>query len=43
VAQAAVAIGGFMAFLAEVGAEHDVEQQTKTRWALDYYAAKLRR
>ena len=43
VVQAAVAIGGFMAFLAEVGAEQDVEQQTKTRWALDYYAAKLRR
>jgi hypothetical protein len=43
VAQAAVAIGGFMAFLAEVGAERDSDQQTKTRWALDYYAAKLRR
>ncbi|MCU0767186.1 MAG: hypothetical protein MUE39_07410 [Gammaproteobacteria bacterium] len=41
VAQAAVAIGGFMAFLAEVGAERDTDQQTKTRWALDYYAAKL--
>jgi hypothetical protein len=43
VKQAAVAIGGFMAFLAEVGAEKDVDQQTKTRWALDYYAANLRR
>jgi hypothetical protein len=41
--QAAVAIGGFMAFLAEVGAERDKEQQTKTRWALDYYVARLAR
>ena len=41
VAQAAVAIGGFMAFLAEVGAERDTDQQTKTRWALDYYAGRL--
>lgn len=41
VVQAAAAIGGFMAFLAEVGAEQDAEQQTKTRWALDHYAAKL--
>jgi len=40
--QAAAAVGGFMAFLAEVGAERDTEQQAKTRWALDYYAAKLR-
>jgi hypothetical protein len=39
--QAAVAIGGFMAFLAELGVERDNEQQTKTRWALEYYAAKL--
>ena len=39
--QAAAAVGGFMAFLAEVGAERDNDQQTKTRWALDYYAAKL--
>jgi len=38
---AAVAVGGFMAFLAEVGAERDKNQQTKTRWALDYYIAKL--
>ena len=38
--QAAAAVGGFMAFLAEVGAEHDKEQQTKTRWALAYYAGK---
>ena len=42
-AQAAAAVGGFMAFLAEVGAEHDKDQQTKTRWALDYYVAKLAR
>jgi hypothetical protein len=39
--QAAVAIAGFMAFLAEVGADRDNEQQTKTRWALSYYAGKL--
>lgn len=41
--QAAFAIGGFMAFLAELGAERDRNQQTKTRWALDYYVAKLAR
>jgi hypothetical protein len=41
--QAAVAVGGFMAFLAEVGAERDRSQQTKTRWALDYYVGKLAR
>ena len=41
VVQAAAAIGGFMAFLAEVGAERDRDQQTKTRWALEFYAAKL--
>ena len=38
--QAACAAGGFMAFLAEIGAERDNEQQTKTRWALSYYAGK---
>jgi len=38
--QAAVAIAGFMAFLAEVGADKDKEPQTKTRWALSYYAGK---
>jgi hypothetical protein len=43
VVQAAAAVGGFMAFLAEVGAERDNNQQTKTRWALDYYAARLTR
>jgi hypothetical protein len=41
IVQAAVAIGGFMAYLAEVGAERDESQQTKTRWALSHYAAKL--
>jgi len=39
--QAAVAVGGFTAFLAEVGAERDRNQQTKTRWALDYYVGRL--
>jgi hypothetical protein len=41
IVQAAAAIGGFMAYLAEVGAERDRGEQTKTRWALGYYAAKL--
>jgi len=41
--QAAAVMAGFMAFLAEVGAERDAKQQAKTRWALDYYAAKLRK
>jgi hypothetical protein len=40
--QAAAVMAGFMAFLAEVGAERDVAQQAKTRWALDYYASRLR-
>jgi hypothetical protein len=31
--QTAAAMGGFMAFLAEVGADRDERQQTKTRWA----------
>jgi hypothetical protein len=43
IVQAATAIGGFMAFLAEVGADRDRNEQTKTRWALDYYVAKLAR
>jgi hypothetical protein len=43
VVQAAAAVGGFMAFLAEVGAERDRNEQTKTRWALDYYIARLAR
>jgi hypothetical protein len=41
VIQAAAAVGGFMAFLAEVGAERDRAETAKTRWALDYYAARL--
>jgi hypothetical protein len=41
IVQAAAAVGGFMAFLAEVGAERDKNEQTKTRWALEHYAAKL--
>ena len=41
--QAAAALAGFMAYLAELGAERDLNQQTKTRWALDYYVAKLAR
>ena len=40
-AQAAAAVGGFMAYLAEMGAERDKSEQTKTRWALDHYVAKL--
>ena len=39
--QGAAAVGGFMAFLAEVGAERDKSQQAKTRWALDYYVGKV--
>jgi hypothetical protein len=42
IAQAAAVMAGFMAFLAEVGAERDGGQQAKTRWALDYYAAQYR-
>jgi hypothetical protein len=42
-AQAAAVMAGFMAFLAEVGAERDAGQLAKTRWALEYYAAKHRR
>ncbi len=42
VAQAAAATAGFMAFLAEVGAERDDGQQAKTRWALDHSADHLR-
>jgi len=41
--QAAAVMAGFMGFLAEVGAERDQAQQAKTRWALDYYAAHLRK
>jgi hypothetical protein len=41
-AQGAAVMAGFMAFLAEVGAERDRAQQAKTHWALDYYAGHLR-
>jgi hypothetical protein len=40
--QAAVIYFGFMAFLAESGAERDENQQAKTRWALEYFAERLR-
>ncbi len=43
VKQAAAATAGFMAFLAEMGAERDRNEQAKTRWALEYYAGKLAR
>jgi len=42
VVQAAVASAGFVAFVAEIGAERDLEQQTKTRWALEHHATLLR-
>jgi hypothetical protein len=42
IVQAAAAIGGFMAYLAELGAERDADEQAKTRWALGYHAARLR-
>jgi hypothetical protein len=38
--QAAVIYYGFMAFLAELGAERDEGQQAKTRWALDFFASR---
>jgi hypothetical protein len=41
IAQAAAAKAGFMAFLAEVGAEQDEGQQAKTRWILEYSSGKL--
>jgi hypothetical protein len=41
--QGAAVMAGFMAFLAEVGAERDNSQQAKTHWALDHYAARLRK
>jgi hypothetical protein len=40
VVQAAAAGAGFMAFLAEVGAERDEGQQAKTRWALEHAASQ---
>jgi hypothetical protein len=42
VVQAAAATAGFMAFLAEVGAERDLDQQAKTRWALEHAANHYR-
>lgn len=42
VAQAAAAKAGFMAFLAEVGAERDDGQQAKTRWMLEHSARRVR-
>ncbi|WP_139557842.1 CYTH domain-containing protein [Methylotetracoccus oryzae] len=42
IVQAAAAIGGFRAFIAEVGAQQDADEQSKTRWALDYYASRLK-
>jgi hypothetical protein len=42
VAQGAAATAGFMAFLAEAGAEQDDGQQAKTRWVLEHYAALAR-
>jgi hypothetical protein len=41
--QGAAVMAGFLAFLAEVGAERDKDQQAKTYWAVDHYAARLRR
>ena len=38
--QAAVAAGGFLAHLTEIGAERDHAQEAKTRWALEHYAGK---
>jgi hypothetical protein len=42
VVQAAAATAGFMAFLAEVGAEREEGQQAKTRWAIEHAAAQHR-
>src|SRR5262249_54353975 len=42
IAQAAVAAGGFLAHLAEIGPERDHAQEAKTRWALEHYAGKAR-
>jgi hypothetical protein len=38
--QAAAAIGGFMAHRGQLGAEYDVNEQAKTRWARRYHAAR---
>lgn len=37
--QAAFAEGGFVAFLAELGATRENAQQAKTRWVLEHYAS----
>jgi hypothetical protein len=42
IAQAAAATAGFMAFLAEVGAEREEGQQAKTRWAIEHAADQHR-
>ena len=42
VVQAAAARAGFMAFLAEVGAERDDGQQARIRWALEHAANPYR-
>jgi hypothetical protein len=42
VIQAAAASAGFMAFLAEVGAQRDDGQQAKTRWILEHVAGEHR-
>jgi len=42
VVKPAVGTAGFLAFLAEAGAERDLAQQTQTRWALQYHADQLR-
>lgn len=42
VVQAAAATAGFMAFLAEVGAQREDGQQAKTLWALDHSARRVR-
>jgi hypothetical protein len=39
-AQAAFAAAGFLAFLAELGAERENAQQAKTRWALEFHAER---
>jgi hypothetical protein len=41
--QAAAVVAGFMAFLAEVGAERDRDEKAKTRWALDFYCRRLQK
>jgi hypothetical protein len=40
--QAAAARAAFVAFMAEVGADHDDGQQAKTRWTLEHYSRQPR-